>query len=312
VLGAAESSRSYIARADIYRLRESRTEEPVLDADDYEESAELIGFLDRAAIEAQMKSLGHLQYSDTVRLDGSAIDLAGTRLRYAVRYVNKRGQAAAFSNTVAVEPAAAISNPPASLRAVDRAQDEVVLTWAAPASNVDGTAPAATVGYNLYRRQAKRAEFGKPINSEPVTETTFTDRDFQYQADYVYVARALSQGANGLIESADSEPVSFTPVDRFPPSSPDPLSVASANGVVSLFWPTSPERDVAGYNVYRAEAAAADEKDWVKLNAQPVTAVTYRDDRVTIDRAYSYRVTAVDRFGNESAPSRAVSETAHP
>jgi len=40
--------------------------------------------------------------------------------------------------------------------------------------------------------------------------------------------------------------------------------------------------------------------------------VTYRDDRVTIDQVYYYKVSAVDRFNNESKPSRVVSETAHP
>jgi fibronectin type 3 domain-containing protein len=150
------------------------------------------------------------------------------------------------------------------------------------------------------------------LNSEPVTDTNFADKDFEYRTEYTYFVRALSQGANGLIESADSGPASLTPVDEFAPSAPDPVSIASANGTVSLFWPTSPERDVVGYNVYRSDSSDAAEKDWIKLTAQPITAVTYRDERVVIDKAYFYKVTAVDRFDNESKPSRVVSETAHP
>jgi hypothetical protein len=237
---------------------------------------------------------------------------ANTRLRYAVRYVNKRGQAAAFSNTIAVEPALAIALPPANLSAKDDSQDAVTIYWNAPSANVDGVTPASVVGYNVYRRAAKRVFGGELLNPEPVSGTSFTDTRFQYLVDYVYFVRALSQGASGLVESADSEPLSFKPVDIFPPSAPDPVSIASANGTISLFWPSSPERDLIGYNVYRANSADTPDKDWIKLNDQPLTPVTFRDDLVVIDQTYFYRVTAVDRFNNESARSRVAGETAHP
>jgi len=59
-LSQKESSRSYIARADIYRLTEQADEDPVLDMDDYLQSAKVVGFLDRASLEAQIKSLGRV------------------------------------------------------------------------------------------------------------------------------------------------------------------------------------------------------------------------------------------------------------
>ena len=90
------------------------------------------------------------------------------------------------------------------------------------------------------------------------------------------------------------------------------MSLASANGVISLFWPTSSESDVIGYHLYRADAADADEKSWLRLNAQPLTAVTFHDDRVTLGQRYYYKVTAIDVFNNESLASRIVSETANP
>lgn len=306
-----ETSNSYIARIDIYRLTESRNEEPVLDAEDYESSAQVIGYLDRAAIEDQIRSTRRLQYSDTIDMS-SAAGLANIRLRYAVRYVNSREQAAAFSQTVAIEPVATISQPPAGLAAKDESQDVIRLTWNPPAANTDGSEPASIIGYNIYRRIARRERFARPLNSEPLTDTNFVDRNFQYQTEYVYMVRALSQGTRGLIESADSTSVAFTPVDSFLPAPPDPVTVASANAIISLFWPTSPESDVIGYNLYRAQSSDTAEKDWVKLNAQPLTALTFRDDRVTLGQRYYYRLTAVDRFGNESAPSRVVSETANP
>ena len=310
-LAGKESDRNYVARVDIFRLNEKRDQEPVLDPDDFEEKAQVIGFLDRAQIEAQVKQLGRLEFTDVINLT-DVRQMANTRLRYAIRYVNKRGQAALFSNSVAIEPAPGIALPPAGLTIANEKQDAVTLSWSAPEANVDGTQPATVVGYNLYRRNAKKANIGEPLNAEPITTTTFADTKFQYGADYIYVARALSQGANGLIESADSPPLRFTPKDTFPPSAPEPLTIASANGVISLFWPSAPERDVVGYNVYRASSADAPNDQWIKLTPQPITPVTFRDDRVQIDQTYFYRVTAIDRFNNESKPSPVVSETVHP
>lgn len=307
VLVQDESSRSFISRVDIYRLAERRDQDAVLDLDDYKQTAQIIGFLDRATIEAQAKSPGSLHYTDGVSLTDS-----NTRLRYAVRYVNKRGQSAAFSNTVAIEPASAVALPPADLMVKAEVQDAVTISWSPPIANIDGVSPASVLGYNIYRRMAKREFAADLLNSEPITGTSFTDIRFQYMVDYVYYVRALSQGASGLVESADSEPLSFRPVDKFAPSAPEPVSAASANGTISLFWPSSAEQDVIGYNVYRSSSADTPDRQWIKLNDQPLTTVTFRDDRVVIDQMYLYRVTAIDRFNNESERSRVVSEIAHP
>jgi hypothetical protein len=311
-LVGAQSSRDYIARVDVYRLRETRDQEPLLDPDDFEAAADLIGYLDRETIETLVKTVAALQYTDSIDL-GSARDVSSLRLRYAVRYINQRGQKSSFSNSVAVEPVAAVAAPPTDLHVEASAQDEVRIEWSPPGSNVDGSRPASVVGYNVYRRTAKREAFARPLNSEPITESHFTDTRFQYKLDYVYVVRALSQGAIGLIESADSAPADLTPLDAIAPAAPEPVSIASANGVISLFWPTSIERDVVGYNIYRAESSEEGDGEWIKLTDQPLSNVTaYRDDRVVIGKRYSYRVAAVDRFGNESVHSHAVSETANP
>jgi hypothetical protein len=308
-LAKNERDASYIDRVAIYRLAERRNQLPVLDAEDYEAEADEIGFLDRATIEALMNTLGHLEFSDAVNLRQAP---SGIRLRYAVRYINKRGQQAAFSNTVAIEPVSLIASEPTNLRVVDPKQDEVIIEWDEPKTNVDGSNPAAVVGYNLYRVRSNRKITREALNSEPITETRFVDRTFQYKNEYTYIARALSQGVNGLIESVDSKPLTITPIDTFAPEAPNPVSVASANGVISLFWPGSPEKDVVRYNIFRATSDGAGEQDWVRIASVEAKYVTYRDEKVVIDNKYFYRVTAVDRFDNESKPSQVVSETAHP
>jgi hypothetical protein len=309
-LTTKEGDSSYIARVDVYRLRERRDEEPVLDSVDFETDAEIVGVLDRATIEAQAQTIGNLQFTDSVNPTQTP---ANMRWRYAVRYINKRGQQAAFSNSVAIDPVVIVTLQPTDVEASNQGQGEVLIEWQSAAANTDGSTPATVVGYNLYRVRANRKlERSKPLNDEPITETKFIDRTFQYKNEYTYFVRALSQGTTGLIESADSELITFTPVDTFVPPAPDPVSIASANGTISLFWPTSSAPDVAGYFVYRAESENAEEKDWVKLNAQPVKEVTFHDTGVSIDKKYFYRVTAIDHFKNESPPSRPMGETAHP
>ena len=302
-----DSKRAYVARVEIYRLVERRDQESVLDPDDYEQNAQVIGVLDRATIETQAKAPGLLHFTDAVALTNS-----NTRLRYAVRYFNKRGQAAAFSNTVALEPIAAVASPPGNVIAKSEAQDVIRISWTPPLSNVNQTSPASVVGYNVYRRLARRDFGGDLLNEEPISGTTFDDTKFQYLVEYTYFVRALSQGATGLVESADSALLSFKPVDTFAPAAPDSVSVASANGTISLFWPSSPEADVVGYNIYRSQSADTPDNEWKRLNDEPSAKVTYRDELVVIDQTYFYRVTAIDRFNNESARSRIVSETAHP
>jgi hypothetical protein len=308
-LAKNEKDISYIARVDIYRLLEKQNQQPVLDAEEFEAEAQIIHVLDRATIEAQVQSLGHLEFSDTINLNQVPTN---TRLRYAVRYVNKRGQQAAFSNSVALLPVALIALEPTNLKIAGQAQDELTIQWEEPPANVDGSTPASIAGYNLYRVKPNRKIARETLNSEPITGTSFVDRTFQYRSEYTYIVRALSQGVNGLIESTDSKPLTFLPLDNFAPVAPNPVSVASANGTVSLFWPSSAEKDVVRYNIYRAASENAADKDWLKIGSVEAKFVTFRDERVVIDNRYFYRITAIDRFDNESLPTTIVSETAHP
>src|SRR5436305_3271177 len=96
---AKEADRNYIAGVEIFRLTETRDQLPVLDPDEFEEKAQKVGYLDRAQIEAQITQLGRLEFTDVINLTDT---LVNTRLRYAIRYVNKREQAALFSTSVAI------------------------------------------------------------------------------------------------------------------------------------------------------------------------------------------------------------------
>lgn len=309
-LDLREDVTTSVRRADVYRLRQSRDATPVAFPADFEESADLIGFIDYQGLKTQLTSGDTVAFDDPLDPKQSAL-LANTRFQYAVRYVDGRGRPQLLSNIVSIEPVPGIARPPTML-STTQAQDEVTLTWTPPTENVDGTVPAQVVGYNIYRAKPNAERLGRPINDRLVTEPRFVDRRFNYLTAYVYVVRSVSQAPDASVESSDSDRLALTPRDTFAPLAPTNVTVASAGGVVSLFWPTSGESDVVGYFVSRTEGDPSDTSSWTKLTDRPVNRTTFRDEKVRLGNRYSYRIVAVDRYGNESPPSAAVAETASP
>jgi fibronectin type 3 domain-containing protein len=79
---------------------------------------------------------------------------------------------------------------------------------------------------------------------------------------------------------------------------------------VELSWSINVEPDLAGYRVYRAEQEGV---RGALLTPELLPSPAYRDNSVQSGHRYWYTVTAVDRSGNESAPSLAVEiEVAQP
>ena len=72
--------------------------------------------------------------------------------------------------------------------------------------------------------------------------------------------------------------------------------------VVDLSWTINLETDIAGYRVYRGES---ENERGQMLTPDLLRTPSYRDTTVIAPHRYWYSVTAVDRAGNESAPSNA-------
>jgi hypothetical protein len=293
-----------LQRIDVYRLLEPLDAPMGLPIETFSERASVV-----YSIIADDIPLDHsgVVYNDALNLKG---EMQNKRYRYAVRTFNTAGQATDFSNYATIEPLLNLAQPPAKL-AAKQVETQIEITWDPPAGNMNETSPANVAGYNIYRRQG--GSFNK-INSDPLREPRFIDRNFQFGGDYQYVVRSLSfkPGSASLsesIESDDSPPLNHTPKDTFPPAPPKPVTIASINRLVSLFWPLSAEPDVLGYNVYRAEDESAPPEKWVKLNPELHKTASFRDDNVQVGKKYFYQITAVDAYGNESARSETVSET---
>jgi fibronectin type 3 domain-containing protein len=78
---------------------------------------------------------------------------------------------------------------------------DVILTWTA--SSTYGLA-----GYNVYRGTTSGGESTTPLNSAPVTGTTYDDMNVQAGQKYYYKITAVS--LNETTQSGDSNEVSAT------------------------------------------------------------------------------------------------------
>jgi hypothetical protein len=301
---ASDESVQSIRRIDIYRLAESPSAILPLTEDEFSARSTLIGSINYETISAAGDTL---VYIDTLELAGQP-----TRLRYAVRYVNAAGQRAAFSNFLLVEPAAKIAEPP-TITGFEPSAHAVTIIWNAPATNIDGSAPVNLLGYNVYRVEKSQIEIGQtPINNTLVTGTRYNDQSFRFGEEYNYVVRSVSLGTGGSqVESLNSNAIAVAPVDTFAPSAPGKISIgAPAPGRLALFFPANPERDVAGYYVYRSTDPELPLIRWTKLTPNLLTRTTFQDEAVESGKRYYYYVVAVDAAGNQSPPSDVESETA--
>ena len=300
---APDESVQSIRRIDVYRLAEKPGAPLALTEEEFATRSTLIGSVTYDEIKTASDTL---TYTDTLELAGEP-----TRLRYAVRYVNASGQRAAFSNFLLLEPAARIALPPTMIATgKEVGEDAVTISWQSPATNIDGSTPVNLLGYNVYRLAEPESEIGQPLNNALVSGTQYRDENFKFGDSYRYVVRSVSLGTEGAqVESINSNSISVSPRDTFKPSAPASITVAAAPGRLSIFFPANPERDIAGYNLYRSTDPDLPKDKWSKLNATLLARTTFQDEKVESGKRYYYYLTAVDQVGNVSPPSEVVSET---
>ena len=304
---APDSSVQSIRRIDVYRLAEKPGAPLALTEEEFSARATLVG----SVTSEQIQTAGDtLTYRDVLELAGQP-----TRLRYALRYVNASGQRAAFSNFLSIEPAARIAQAPTLKAEPKIAEDAITISWQPPTANIDNSTPVNLLGYNIYRADESQTEVGnQAINSALISGTEYADKNFQFGKDYRYIVRAVSLGTGGAqVESLNSNSISVSPRDIFPPAAPERPSIAApepSSARLAIFFAANKETDIAGYNIYRSTDPDLPKQDWTKLNQTLLTRTTYQDDKVEPGKTYYYYVTAIDKTGNVSPPSEVGSEKA--
>ncbi|HEY3053694.1 MAG TPA: hypothetical protein VGK04_09945 [Thermoanaerobaculia bacterium] len=203
-----------------------------------------------------------------------------------------------MSNLVAIVPLD-VAMPPANLAATPKAEG-VVLTWTAPTAAATGAAKPAIVGYNIYRTTKGQSidQFAVPINPSPAPRTEYTD--VPPYGTYDYRVSAVASAGPPRIESEPSPPITATFKDLVPPPPPASVTALVETKVVRLVWDAVDVPDLAGYNVYRTEAAGR-----IKFTyGLPIMQTNFLDVSLEPGIEYYYSVTAVDKSGNESVETK--------
>lgn len=210
---------------------------------------------------------------------------------YAVRTFGADGDRSEISNISAVVPKAPPSAPE-RLTVTARA-DGVMVEWAA--------VPGAAGGYNVYRRDAQERFHGQPVHTAGAEERSWLDNTARFGQNYIYTVTALAQ-REPAVESAVGSEHEVRYQDRFAPAVPAELVALAEAGRIRLVWRSVDAEDLAGYIVYRRTGNGSFER----VTAQPITAPEYNDTVLTAGKTYGYRVTAIDKAGNESDPGAEV------
>lgn len=262
---------------------------------------------------------GRVRFTDPISPEETKAH-PGNIFAYLVRTRVSSKRASADSNVVT----ARVFPVPETISSVhpQLTESAIELSWTAPLRTSAGDLCASISGYRIYRGEiapGAPTPSGKDLSAmkwiAPLallgTSSTngYHDMQFEFGKTYVYVVRTVINQDGTEIESDNSDPATVVALDTFPPAAPQGLVAAVLPGaapstlVVDLTWSLNLETDLAGYHVYRSEQEGT-RGQLVTPDSLPVPAL--RDNSVEPGHRYWYTVTAVDRAGNESAPSTTV------
>jgi hypothetical protein len=166
---------------------------------------------------------------------------------------------------------------------------QVALSWA-------HRQPADLGGFYVYRATRSDGPFER-VNAAPLGPAVraYTDRVARSGPYYYYVAAADAAGNEAR------SGVRFVEVhDIVPPARPEGVTIRADTGRIVLSWQPNAEKDLMGYQVYRAVNRNGKD-DYVLLNANPVT-----DTRIVeklpknAKNRFLYKIVALDSAYNKS------------
>lgn len=271
------------------------------------------------ALVARYSQRGQVQFIDPVAPTDPQL-LSGQLFVYRVRTLFSAKHPSPESKEVTLQlyPVAQ------RLSALDSTVTEqgIELKWLVPAHTSTGEPLPGVQEYHVYRGELDpataivaagdplQAKWTSPLVPLGATNTPdYRDSGFDYGKTYAYLVRSVIASPAGALESSDSPLAIVTPKDTFPPAAPQnvvaAVQPAPAPGTVAveLSWSINVEPDLAGYRVYRSQQEG---ERGSLLTSELLPSPAYRDNSVQSGQRYWYTVTAVDRSGNESALSLAV------
>jgi hypothetical protein len=181
----------------------------------------------------------------------------------------------------------------------------ITVEWEQPMHLIDGTSVNEVEGFNIYRSGKKEENELFPLNKEIIKGSKFEDIQIRDEGVYYYGVRAIRKVEDTLIESALSEKTAVHFMDITPPPVPQALTAIPKKDGVLLKWISEPDKDLAGFNIYRKAAMT---ESFIRLNEKVIKEKQWIDKSATIGKGYIYGVTSVDGSprSNESSMSETV------
>ena len=216
---------------------------------------------------------------------------------YRIKAINQHGISERSSWVRAYTPADPALLAPSNL-AAELTDGGVALRWQAPAEE-DGP----VTGYEILRAQGQD-EPTTLVADTGTTATTHTDQTATGASTiYIYRVRAIRDSER----SQDSNQVRV----QLPPAKPTGLSAEASHNQVTLTWADPQDNTITGYRILRQEPAPDDSGQFAVLTEDTGQAETsYTDDTVEPERAYMYRVLAINPVG-VSESSRDIQASTH-
>jgi len=217
---------------------------------------------------------------------------------YRIRAISVRGGVSPWSDEARIVPLLSLAVPHGL---VARSGDSIIeLSWDPVTTRMDGSLYSGFIAYNIYRGSEPGRADALPLNKEPLRTNAFADTAVANSRKYYYIVRSVDSPTLPWEESLDSEEVSALPRDMAPPDKPTGLTVVPGVGRAFLTWNENKERDLAGYHVYRSTKSG---RDYERLTDTVLIRTTFSDETAKPGALYYYRITAIDRSGNESPES---------
>jgi len=211
-----------------------------------------------------------------------------TTYSYAVQAIDAAGnasaQSAAASATTSAPADIIAPSTPGGLTASAVSSSQISLSWTASTDDVGVT------GYRVYRNGALLLTLG--------AVTRLQNTGLSPSTAYTYTVQAVDAAGNASGQSVAASVTTPAAADTTAPSVPAGLRATAASGTqINLTWRASTDNvAVAGYTVYVNNTA---------LTTTPAT--SFQHVGLTPGTTYSYRVSAFDAAGNNSASTAAVS-----
>jgi gliding motility-associated-like protein len=232
-------------------------------------------------------------------LDNDGISLASTVTANGGTIKDAAGNDALLSlNSVGVTSAVFVDAIVPTLNTISIASNNLTSNLAKPGDQITVTFTASEVIFTPTATIASQTATITNLGSNTYTaKYTMTNSDIEGAVSFsISFTDAAGNIGTTAIATTNASTVTF---DKTPPATPTDLIAAAGNVKNVLSWAANAEIDLNEYKVYSGTAV----NPTTPLNTVNAAMTTYTHTGLTNGTTYYYRITAIDKAGNESIQS---------